>query len=206
MDRPEDVQTNPVNGQVYVMLTNNSQRPADRVDRSQSPRQQQPRSCDRDYAEGCRSRLARGELDDFHRRGKPGIDSGARYHRAISENGWFLVRIIAPSTAKAGSLSPPTAPISAAGIADGIWIADTEGYGRALTRLFYQAPSGAEVCGPGADARRPHSLSCDPASRRRSRLDLRKALDTLARFQGQACHLVRQSIAIVKKDGGVIGS
>jgi len=34
------------------------------------------------------------------------------------------------------------------GIADGIWGTDTSGAGRALTRLFYQAPTGAEVCGP----------------------------------------------------------
>ena len=36
----------------------------------------------------------------------------------------------------------------AAGVADGVYGADTMGHGRALTRCFYQAPSGAEVCGP----------------------------------------------------------
>jgi hypothetical protein len=34
------------------------------------------------------------------------------------------------------------------GVADGVYGADTTGPGRALTRLFYQAPTGAEVCGP----------------------------------------------------------
>jgi len=37
---------------------------------------------------------------------------------------------------------------SAAGVADGVYGADTAGFGRALTCCFYQAPTGAEVCGP----------------------------------------------------------
>ena len=35
-----------------------------------------------------------------------------------------------------------------AGLADGLWAAETEGPARALTRHFYRTPLGAELCGP----------------------------------------------------------
>jgi secreted PhoX family phosphatase len=35
-----------------------------------------------------------------------------------------------------------------AGLADGLWGAETEGPARALTRHFYRTPLGAELCGP----------------------------------------------------------
>ena len=37
---------------------------------------------------------------------------------------------------------------TAAGVADGVYAADTTGIGRGLTKLFFQAPTGAEICGP----------------------------------------------------------
>jgi secreted PhoX family phosphatase len=37
---------------------------------------------------------------------------------------------------------------SNAGHADGVFACDTEGAGRAVTRRFFSAPRGAEVCGP----------------------------------------------------------
>ena len=205
MDRPEDVQTNPVNGKVYVMLTNNSQRPANRVDRA-NPRANNshghvieitPKDSDHGSTEGT--------WTIFIAAGKPGIDSGARYHRAISENGWFSCPDNCAFDSKGRIFISTDGANTAAGIADGIWIADTEGYGRALTRLFYQAPSGAEVCGPvltpddrtlflaiqhpGED---PGSTFEKPSTRWPDFKDGMPPRPSV--------------IAVVKKDGGVIGS
>ncbi|MEA2848181.1 MAG: uncharacterized protein QOG78_3462, partial [Rhodospirillaceae bacterium] len=89
MDRPEDIETNPVNGRVYVVLTNNGQRKAEQVDRA-NPRATNehghileitPKDGDHGNAEGAWS--------IFLLAGKPGQDAGARYHRATSDNGWL---------------------------------------------------------------------------------------------------------------------
>jgi secreted PhoX family phosphatase len=153
MDRPEDVQANPVNGRVYVMLTNNTSRKAEQVNRA-NPRARNehghvleiippgagtPRV---DHA------ATEGRWDVFLMAGKPGVDAGARYHRATSDQGWLSCPDNCTFDSKGRIwISTDGAP-SAAGVADGLYGADTSGHGRALTRLFYQAPTGAEVCGP----------------------------------------------------------
>jgi secreted PhoX family phosphatase len=148
MDRPEDIETNPVNGRVYVVLTNNSQRKPDQVDRA-NPRATNdhghileitPKDGDHGVAEGTWS--------IFLLAGKPGQDAGARYHRATSDNGWLSCPDNIAFDSKGRIWIVTDGAPTAAGIADGVYGADTAGFGRALTRCFYQAPTGAEVCGP----------------------------------------------------------
>ncbi|MCA3376665.1 MAG: DUF839 domain-containing protein, partial [Roseomonas sp.] len=80
--------------------------------------------------------------------GKPGVDAGAQYHRATSDQGWLSCPDNCAFDKKGRIwISTDGAPENA-GVADGLYAADTAGHGRALTRLFYQAPTGAEVCGP----------------------------------------------------------
>jgi secreted PhoX family phosphatase len=154
MDRPEDVETNPVNGRVYVMLTNNSTRTAAQV----GPANPRAANIHGHVVEVIPPGAGTAQVDHaglearwevFIAAGKPGIDPGARYHRATSDTGGWLScpdNVAFDSKGRAW-ISTDGAP-AAAGIADGIWAADTTGYGRGLTRLFYQAPTGAEVCGP----------------------------------------------------------
>ena len=148
MDRPEDIETNPVNGRVYVVLTNNGLRKPDQVDKV-NPRgpndhghiiEIAPKDGDHAAAEGVWS--------IFLLAGKPGQDAGARYHRATSENGWLSCPDNIAFDSKGRIWIATDGAPSAAGVADGLYAADTVGFGRALTRCFYQAPTGAEVCGP----------------------------------------------------------
>lgn len=152
MDRPEDVETNPVTGTVYVMLTNNTNRKPEQIDKAN------PRASN---AHGHIVEIIPPKVDGkpdhaaidakwsiFILGGKPGIDAGARYHRMTSENGWLSCPDNCAFDSKGRIWIATDGAPTAAGIADGIWAADVTGYGRGLTRLFFQAPTGAEVCGP----------------------------------------------------------
>jgi secreted PhoX family phosphatase len=148
MDRPEDIETNPVNGRVYVVLTNNGSRKPDQIDKA-NPRatndhghilELAPKDGDHGSTEATWAIFLLG--------GKPGQDAGARYHRATSDQGWLSCPDNIAFDAKGRIWIATDGGPEAAGIADGIYAADTMGHGRALTRCFYQAPTGAEVCGP----------------------------------------------------------
>jgi secreted PhoX family phosphatase len=155
MDRPEDVEVNPVSGKVYVALTNNSRRKPDQVDAA-NPRPANraghlieiipPGPPDsRDHA----GMEARWEI--FLLAGDPrDRASGARYHPLTSPNGW----LVCPDNLaidKKGRLwiSTDQGPDqSKNAVPDGMYACDTEGEGRALTKFFFACPVGAEMCGP----------------------------------------------------------
>jgi secreted PhoX family phosphatase len=152
MDRPEDVEANPVTGRVYVMLTNNTARRAEQVNAA-NPR---PANAHGHVVEIVPP-MAGGRPDHgaeamrwtlFLRAGRPGMDAGAQYHRAVSDQGWLSCPDNCAFDSKGRIWIATDGAPEAAGVADGVYVADTTGPGRALTRLFYQAPSGAEVCGP----------------------------------------------------------
>lgn len=153
MDRPEDVETNPVNGRVYVMLTNNSRRTAQQAGGA-NPR---PRNIHGHVIEIIPPGAGTDRVDHaatearwalFIAAGKPGIDAGAQYHRATSDDGWLSCPDNCAFDSKGRIWIATDGAPANAGVADGLYAADTAGFGRALTRLFYQAPTGAEVCGP----------------------------------------------------------
>jgi secreted PhoX family phosphatase len=210
MDRPEDVETNPANGRVYVMLTNNDRRNWQQVNLA-NPRPWNwhghiieiiPPGAGTSRVDHTATE-ARWEI--FLAAGKPGRDPGAQYHRATSVNGWLSCPDNCAFDSKGRIWIATDGARRNAGIADGLWAADTSGSGRALTRLFYQAPMGAEVCGPcftpdertlflaiqhpGGD---PGSTFESPTTRWPDFVEGAPPRPSV--------------IAIVKKDGGVIGT
>jgi secreted PhoX family phosphatase len=148
MDRPEDVEPNPVTGRVYVMLTNNTSRTAQQVDRA-NPRPRNAHGHVIEITNAANDHAAlEGTWTVFLAAGKPGADVGTLYHRATSGEGWLSCPDNCAFDSKGRMYIATDGAPSAAGVADGLYAVDTAGIGRGLTRLFYQAPAGAEVCGP----------------------------------------------------------
>ncbi len=152
MDRPEDVQPNPHTGLVYVVLTNNRRRAAANTNAA-NPRGPNPHGHILELippvVDGARRHAAAAfTWDIFLLAGNPGRQGdGARYHPTVTDDGWLS----APDNVafdRRGRIWIATDGMPSFGCADGAWVSDTEGPGRALTRHFYRTPIGAELCGP----------------------------------------------------------
>jgi secreted PhoX family phosphatase len=210
MDRPEDVETNPANGRVYVMLTNNERRTAQQANRV-NPRAANihghvieiiPPGAGTGRVDHA---ATEGRWEIFLMAGKPGQDAGTRYHRATSDQGWLSCPDNCAFDSKGRIWIATDGAPTAAGVADGIYAADTAGHGRALTKLFYQAPTGAEVCGPcfTPDSRTLFLAIQHPGDDRGSTFERPST-----RWPDFADGVPPRPsvIAIVKRDGGEIGS
>ncbi len=152
MDRPEDIETNPVTGRTYVIMTNNTRRKLEEVTKAN------PRPSN-EY----------GHIIELI----PPGDGKASDHTAL-EHRWEMFLVAGP-TEKGGKYGPGTSAAgwtacpdgmafdskgrmwiasdqgtaqSKFGIGDGIWATDTTGPGRAVTRFFYRTPTGGEMTGP----------------------------------------------------------
>ncbi len=154
MDRPEDVETNPLSGRVYVILTNNSKRAADQTDAA-NPRgpnkfghiiEMIPPGGAGAEADHAADRFT---WDIFIKCGDPrNADHGASLHPNVTADGWpASPDNCAFDTAGNIWLATDGAP-KAAGFADGLWAAPVAGEARGLTKLFFTTPVGAELCGP----------------------------------------------------------
>lgn len=149
LDRPEDIEVHPTTGKVYVSLTKNKKRAATATNKA-NPRGPNPYGHileltphDHNHAD---SRFA---WDVFIQAGDPAVQGdAAQYHPSTSANGW-LTNPDNLAFDPAGHLwictdgLPETKHYN-----DGLFATHTEGEQRALTKLFFTAPTGAEITGP----------------------------------------------------------
>lgn len=214
MDRPEDVETNPKTGIVYVVLTNNAKRTAEKTDAA-NPRGPNlhghiieliPPGGGAGSGTGGRDHTAAAfTWEIFLIAGDPAKpDDKARYHTETSADGWLS----SPDNIafdRQGRIWIATDGAPKFGIADGVWAADTQGPGRALPRHFYRTPIGAELCGPefNGDDTALFAAVQHPGDSKGSTFD-----QPSTRWPDFAAPMPpRPSVqVIVKKGGGVIGS
>lgn len=153
MDRPEDVEPHPHSGHVYVVLTNNDRRSAGQTDAAN------PRSGNRwghiieiapPRVNGVADHAAvECRWEFFLLAGDPAdARQSARYAGPVSRNGWLACPDNIAFDRNGRIWIATDGQDQAAGCADGVYAADTQGPGRGITRLFFGAPRGAEVCGP----------------------------------------------------------
>ncbi|MEI7874196.1 MAG: PhoX family phosphatase [Alphaproteobacteria bacterium] len=204
MDRPEDIEANKINGYVYVALSNNGSRKPEQVNPA-NPRAKNdhghileiaPKDGDHGSTEGTWSILVAA--------GQPGKDEGTKYHPETSADGWLTCPDNVTFDGK-GRLWIATDSSEIAGIADGLYACDVAGPGRALTRQFFAAPKGSEVCGPTftPDDRTLFLAIQHPGEGKGSTYET-----PTTRWPDFKDGMPPRPavIAITKKDGGIIGS
>ncbi len=210
MDRPEDIEANPVTGRAYIALTNNSNRKPEQVDKA-NPR------ANNQYGqilelippgdgEAANHAALQHRWEMFLVAGP--LEQGGQYGAGLSPAGWTACpdNLAFDSLGRMWIASDQGEAQSKFSIGDGIWACDTTGPGRATTRFFYRTPTGGEMCGPcfTPDDRTlfvsvQHPAADDPGS------TFDKPSTRWPDFS--ATMPPRPSVvAITKNDGGIIGS
>lgn len=150
MDRPEDVEADPLTGKVYVMLTANDTRTEEEVEPANPRAKNVHGHVVEMLPEGGDHAGASFRWDVLVRCGDPKKEGvGAVFSSGTTDFGWFGN----PDNCAVdhtGRLWIATDGNSAGttGRTDGIFALETEGKARGTARRFFSAPIGAEVCGP----------------------------------------------------------
>ncbi len=152
MDRPEDVETNPVNGRVYAICTGNPERKPEQVNAA-NPRAKNNHG----HIIELIPPMRKGKTDHaaleyrwefFLLGGDPSNpEDGAMYLANVSGDGWVSTPDNCAFDAE-GRIWITTDGQPKSGFSDSVYAADTSGPGRGLTRCFFNGPTGAEICGP----------------------------------------------------------
>lgn len=153
MDRPEDVEPNPLTGNIYVVMTYNERRTAAQVNAAN------PRANNKygHIVEIIPPRVG-GKPDHtatecdwgfFIVAGNPADPShGARYANPPSANGWVAAPDNVAFDPKGRIWISTDGQDDAGGFNDSLYAAATSGPARGATRCFFTSPLGSEICGP----------------------------------------------------------
>lgn len=155
MDRPEDIETNPANGVVYVMLANNVRRTAAQIDAA-NPRANNAcghvvalappgGGADADHAAESFAwsiPILAGDPRD--------PKSGARYGASAGEGLWFVGpdNVAFDPRGRMYIATDQGGMVETTRTGDGIWACDVAGPAAYQPRCLFQCPLGAEMCGP----------------------------------------------------------
>jgi uncharacterized protein len=153
MDRPEDIETNPVTGQVYAIMTKNKKMTGDKLNAVNTRPENHyghivelipPGGMGKDADHTAQT----FKWDIFVLCGNPKKpEHGARFHAATSDDGWF----VNPDNLTfdpQGRMYVATDGANDFDIPDGIYAVDTQGPARGLPKLLFTCPHGAEAAGP----------------------------------------------------------
>ena len=153
MDRPEDIEVNPVNGRVYLVLTGNDKREEAQTDAANPRAKNSFGHILELMPPGADAQAPNHAADEFRWNvfllaGDPSdTGAGARYHPETSKDGWLTTPDNIAFDSR-GRMWIATDGANDNGFADGVWATDVDGPGRALTRHFLKVPRGGEMCGP----------------------------------------------------------
>ena len=208
MDRPEDVEASPTTGHVFAMLTNNSKRKIDQIDGA-NPRFDNTAGHIVEMVPPGDAGAIDHAADQFGWEvfivaGDPAFGS-TLYGKGTTANGWFACPDNCAFDPK-GRLWVSTDQGGAQkkfGIGDGIFGMDTDGDGRAVSRRLFTVPRDAEMCGPCFT---PDGTTLFVAVQHPGEGGTRAEPTTRWPDFDAAMPPRPSVVAIVKEDGGEIGS
>lgn len=148
MDRPEDVEPNPLTGKVYAVMTFNERRTAAQVD-SPNPRPNNKFGHIIEIVEeGGDHSATRFRWEIFLLAGDPmNPDHKANYRGRTDVSPLATPDNLAFDDG-GGMWITTDGMADTLGANDGVWLVETEGAARGRARQFLSAPVGSEVCGP----------------------------------------------------------
>jgi secreted PhoX family phosphatase len=152
MDRPEDIEINPVTGRVYAIMTKNKKMTADKLNAANT----RPENLWGHIVEmippgaGAEADHAADSFtwDLFVLCGNPKEPAqGATFHPDTSDSGWFVCPDNLTFDPK-GRMFVATDGANSFDLPDGVYGVDTDGPARGLPKLLFACPMGAEASGP----------------------------------------------------------